>query len=293
MHLCVADLLETGEWRTVEILRSSLRLGQSFNKGAIPEELIQEALSALSGFAAKAALLDAEVTMASATASLREATNQLDFVNRFEAEVGWPLRVLSGVEEAAAVYRGTRPHLEGQVLLFDLGGRSTELIWGQHERPDVCLSLPVGHLGLSAESPYSQPCSESEWVALQTAALHWVGDISDVGSEGAQLASPSGAVRTLARMAAYSRGESTEGRGEGLQINAEELALQIERMRQAGPLQLSNIPGIDPRRADSLLAAAALVQALMLRFSKDKVLAAPGGLREGLILEWADGLKER
>lgn len=293
MHLCIADVGEDGNWTVIEVLRSSIRLGEGWVQGCIPEEQIQKAISALSGFAAKAVLLDADVSIASATAAIREARNQAEFVVRFEETMGWPLRILGGIEEAAVVYRGTRPHLSGKILLFDLGGRSTELIYGHKATPEVCLTLPIGHLGLKAESPYSQPCTDTEWESLQATAMSWLGDVSEIASPPFQLASPSGAVRTLARMAASARGELTEGRGEGLSFNQNELRHQIRLLRQADRLQLRNIPGIDSRRSDTLLAAAALIQALMLRFSSTDILAAPGGLREGLLLEWADSLKER
>ena len=94
-------------------------------------------------------------------------------------------------------------------------------------------------------------------------------------------------------MAAYARGESPEGRGEGHSIQVQELDRLIALLRSTPELHLGNIPGIDSRRAGSLLASAALIQALMHRFSQEAVLAAPGGLREGLIQEWADIQKER
>jgi exopolyphosphatase/pppGpp-phosphohydrolase len=92
-------------------------------------------------------------------------------------------------------------------------------------------------------------------------------------------------------MAAFSRGETPTGRGEGLSLTQQDLSLLVQQLRSAEQGQLGNIPGIDIRRADTLLAAAAIVQALLLRFSKNRILAAPGGLREGLILEWAEAHK--
>ena len=94
-------------------------------------------------------------------------------------------------------------------------------------------------------------------------------------------------------MAAYARGDFPEGRGEGLNIQAQELDRLSTLLRETPELQLGNIPGIDSRRAGTLLASTAIVQALMQRFSQDAVFAAPGGLREGLIQEWADVQKQR
>jgi len=122
-------------------------------------------------------------------------------------------------------------------------------------------------------------------------AMEEVQELAQMAGENSALCSPSGAVRTLARMAAFARGESPTGRGDGLSLTQDELNWVVLQLRTAEPSQLGNIPGIDLRRADTLLAAAAIVQALMLRFSQSSVFAAPGGLREGLILEWAEAHK--
>ena len=151
----------------------------------------------------------------------------------------------------------------------------------------------MGHLGLKAHIPYEHPCSDEHWQELMDHARQCVSDIRDFNSSPHQLTSPSGAVRTLARMAACARGDSPEGRGEGLALHRQELDSLIAQLRATPTLHLSNIPGIDERRSETLLSSAAIVQALMQRFSKESIYAAPGGLREGLIQEWADGQKER
>jgi exopolyphosphatase/guanosine-5'-triphosphate,3'-diphosphate pyrophosphatase len=286
MHLYVVDIDTTGSFHPVDLLRSSIRLGEGWtpDRQEISPEKIEAAISVLGGFVAKALLHDVDTILCSATAALREAENQEVFRGRLESELNLCLRVLSGVEEAAIVYRGTRAHLKGELLLFDLGGRSTELVYGTGPQPDACLSLPIGHLGLFSRCPTPQPATEEHWQALMATAMEEVQDLGPMAGAHCALSSPSGAVRTLARMAAFSRGEAPLGRGDGLWMTQAELDWVVFHLRSAKPDQLGNIPGIDPRRADTLLAAAAIVQAFMLRFSQSRVFAAPGGLRHGLLV---------
>jgi exopolyphosphatase/guanosine-5'-triphosphate,3'-diphosphate pyrophosphatase len=293
LHLFIVTVGVNGRFEPIEILRSSLRLGADWTpeKQGVSKEKMEAAITTIRGFVEQALIHDVDTILCSATAALREADNQEAFRVRLKTELGLNLRVLSGVEEAAIVYRGTRTHLTGEVLLFDLGGRSTELIYGSGPQPDACLSLPMGHLGLHSQVPTPQPASETDWKTLVERALEEIREVGPMGSDKCTLCSPSGAVRTLARMAAFSRGETPTGRGEGLSLTQQDLSLLVQQLRSAEQGQLGNIPGIDIRRADSLLAAAAIVQALLLRFSKNRVLAAPGGLREGLILEWAEAHK--
>ena len=116
------------------------------------ETVMEDAISALLAFSARASLMQADTCIAAATAAVRGATNRQAFQSRFEAEVGIPFCILSGVEEAAIVYRGTYRYLKESALLFDLGGRSTELVWETLLVPEVCLSLPIGHLSLKSIS---------------------------------------------------------------------------------------------------------------------------------------------
>jgi len=293
MHLYVVDVDPDGSWSTVCLLRSSIRLGEGWkpNEQRIAPEKMQEAVAAITGFVSQALLLNVDAIQCSATAALREAENRSVFEEVFKEEIGHSLRVLSGVEEAAIVYKGTRAHVPGEVLMFDLGGRSTELVFGSDAQPAACMSLPAGHLGLFSICPYEQPVKDSTWENLVQKATEYFQSITPFPGDKFTLCSPSGAVRTLARMAAYSRGETPQGRGSGLLLTEDGLLTEVARLKRSDALQLRNIPGGDARRVDTLLAAAAIIHALMLRFSRDEVLASHGGLRDGLVMEWAEGLE--
>ncbi len=168
MHLYVVDVHPDGSWSTVCLLRSSIRLGEGWKPDLqrIATEKMQEAIEAITGFVSQALLLNADAIQCSATAALRDAENRSAFEEVFQEEIGHSLRVLSGVEEAAIVYKGTRAHVSGEVLMFDLGGRSTELVFGSDTQPAACMSLPAGHLGLFSICPYQQPVDDGTWENL-------------------------------------------------------------------------------------------------------------------------------
>ena len=92
MHLCVADILPTGEWKILEVLRSSIQLGcyDPLNPGAMHPGRMNEAIEALLAFSARASLLHATSFSAAATAAVREASNQEEFQALFETELGFP-----------------------------------------------------------------------------------------------------------------------------------------------------------------------------------------------------------
>ena len=294
MHLYVVDVHPDGSWNTVRLLRSSIRLGEGWkpNQQRISTEKMHAAIEAIAGFVSQALLLNADAIQCSATAALRDAENRIEFESYFEKELGHSLRVLSGVEEAAIVYKGTRAHVPGDILMFDLGGRSTELVFGRESPAAACMSLPIGHLALFSICPYEQPVSDTNWQRLVQTATEYLEPINPFPGDNFILCSPSGAVRTLARMAAYSRGETPKGRGSGLVLTEDALLAEVTHLQECDALQLRNIPGGDARRVDTLLAAAAIIHALMLRFSQFEVLASHGGLRDGLVMEWAEGLED-
>ena len=79
--------------------------------------------------------------------TLREAHNRGVFLQRGAALLGCPIELLSGAEEARLIYQGVAwllPASSERRLVLDIGGRSTELILGQHGTAHATASFPVG-----------------------------------------------------------------------------------------------------------------------------------------------------
>ena len=137
----------------VEYLKETVRQGNGLNE---QQELTQDAMQrgwdCLARFGERLAGFAPEQVRAVATQTLREARNRDVFIERANALLGFPIEVISGEEEARLIYRGVSsllPASPQRRLVVDIGGRSTEVIIGQHGQARQVASYPIGSVAWS------------------------------------------------------------------------------------------------------------------------------------------------
>ena len=154
VRLLAAEVRDNKIVREALNLRETTRLGEGLKKGGkLRPEARERTIRALSRFARK--MLDAGVKGVSAvgTEALRRASDAVEFIEEAREKAGIDLRVISAEEEARLTLLGVRSGLsglapDGEKLIIDIGGGSTEFIltedWSRHK----AISLPVGAVNL-------------------------------------------------------------------------------------------------------------------------------------------------
>ena len=238
----------------LHLQRAPVQLGRLVD-GGIDEATIRAAAAALADFQTEARRWGAEL-QAFGTAALRDATNRDEVLRALPT----PVHLLTGEEEAALAYRGAAKALDltGPSVVFDLGGRSTEVVLGVGATVVEAHTLPFGHLTLSPGFRL---------------------DLESIAHLRGKLVGTAGTALTLARMAAFARGERPDSR-HGLHVTVDELRGLVHRIAGPGGEAL---PGSDPRRAETLLVGANAVLALVETLDAPSYLSSEAGLREGLI----------
>jgi len=81
-----------------------------------------------------------------ATAALRIAVNSQEFIDVAEKILGYPINLISGVQEAKTIFRGVSytEQTDKKLLVIDIGGASTELVVGQGHQVHIANSLNIG-----------------------------------------------------------------------------------------------------------------------------------------------------
>ena len=134
-------------------LKEIVRQGNGLDAhGNLTPGAMQRGWDCLARFGAWLAQFPSIRVRAIATQTLREAHNRAVFLQRGTALLGYPIEVLSGEQEARLVYQGVArqlPASDERRLVLDIGGRSTELIVGQHANALVSTSLAVGSVAWS------------------------------------------------------------------------------------------------------------------------------------------------
>ncbi|MCA1646649.1 MAG: hypothetical protein LC797_14725, partial [Chloroflexi bacterium] len=267
--------------------RSPLRLVRDVTRhGLLKPETIERTLCIVRGFVAVAAGAGAERTLAVATAAVREASNGDELIQRARHELGIPVEIADGEEEARLGFFGAvhgLPVLHGIVL--DVGGGSLQLVHFRDRQLTRSWSLKLGALRLNDRFLRSDPPSRGEMRNLKAhvyETMEKAGVSSLLADE--RLIGTGGTVRNLAKVDRRTRSDYPISRLHGYTIDR-------RRLDDAGALLASQpagdrgrVPGLNVDRADSIVGGALVVQAVMDRLRAVDFTVAGYGLREGLAL---------
>jgi exopolyphosphatase/guanosine-5'-triphosphate,3'-diphosphate pyrophosphatase len=248
--------------RTVCHELATTRLGQGLGQSNILLPEAQErTVRAVAQFLDLARSLGATRFRLFATSAVRDAANQEEFLRRVEVATGWKPEVLSGEDEAYLSYLGaTRAlGLKGLVLVIDVGGGSTEFIWGAGSELYAVHSLKIGAVRLTEVYFKSDPPSEEEWSALVRAVgralaplrAHWRGRTGQAVAVG-------GTATTLAAVAQGLSSYCPE-KVQGYYLSAEKVRALAERLAALSIREREQIVGIPAARADIIAAGAGIL----------------------------------
>ncbi|MDP1907134.1 MAG: hypothetical protein Q8K85_02450, partial [Hyphomicrobium sp.] len=160
---------------TEELYRQSVitRLGRNVNRtGRLNAAAVERTLEVLRNYAGIARSAQAAVIKAVATSAMRDADNAADLlVPAFEIFKVMP-EIIAGEGEAALTYRGVMSDeatraLGTDFLVIDIGGGSTEIVFGDDQRPESLNSLPLGCVRLTEAFFKSDPPPPTEITALR------------------------------------------------------------------------------------------------------------------------------
>ena len=276
--------------------KTMVRLGDCDpHNGNLKPAAIDRAIATLKRCQEISQSLNAEQMIAVATSAVREAPNGREFLERVETELGLGINLISGTEEARRIYLGVLSGLEfnGQPhAIIDIGGGSTELILGDGQEPRSLSSTKVGAVRLTAEHVTTDPISDTEFQALQ---FHIQGllerPIEDLKAnlkpgETLRLIGTSGTIETLATLHAKEKLGVIPSPLSGYSFSRRDLYEIVSRLRRLNQAERMDIPGINDRRAEIILAGALILLEAMILLDVETIAICERSLREGVIVDW-------
>ncbi|MBI5711176.1 MAG: hypothetical protein HZC42_12890 [Candidatus Eisenbacteria bacterium] len=293
IRLLVADVEGRGEGpggvETVARAGEVCRLGRGVGRsGAIAEDLAQRAGALAGEFARRARALGARHIVLGATAAIRNATNGTEVADIIGRQVGLPVRVLSGDQEAQLVYRSVVLGLGARAsrnacIVFDIGGGSTEVVSGVGAGAGRWTSLPFGAVSLTEAFLHSNPPADHEVRALRGEVRREV--MHGCASMPERVPLLAGVGGTVTVLAALDRGIEAYDPSllEGWSVRRERLAELVARIVGARHEERMDWPIIGEGRADIVAAGALAVEILVERFPSAGLVCSTQGLRYGLV----------
>jgi exopolyphosphatase / guanosine-5'-triphosphate,3'-diphosphate pyrophosphatase len=273
------------------------RLGRGIGLGgALAPERIEATLAALRDYAALARAQGAVRIAAVGTEALRRAPNNDAFLRPAAEILGAPLEVIDGRREAALTYRAVVESFAdlraATLAVVDIGGGSTEIVVARAGSPGPigAESLPIGSVRLTEQLVRHDPAEPGELVALRAAIDRALAGVRLPA--GAALVGVAGTVTSLAAMAEGLASYDPD-RVHGYCLSREDLTEQIARLAGSRQAERERMIGLDPRRADVILAGAVILERIVLAADAAEVRVSDRGIRWGLMFELADAGRGR
>ena len=311
IHLLVGVLGRTGAFRVIRAERELVRLGDAtpppgggdgkarggppparggLATGRLSRQAQRRALRGLARYASMLRRLNVQRVEAVATSAVRDSSNGRAFARRVRAQLGIPLRVLSGREEARLAYLGVRhrQRWHGPVAVIAIGGGSAQVAHGDGACPRYATSVPLGGSRLAQQFIRHDPPRPEEVEALRRAAQRvWRPVVWALSRARWRRALGGSAMIYQLMMASHLR------RYRRLPASKDRLAISQRSLRElAAWLSVStaaertHLPGLDPKRQDLALPTAVALLAWMEGCGVPLLAYAPGSIREGLAVDY-------
>jgi exopolyphosphatase/guanosine-5'-triphosphate,3'-diphosphate pyrophosphatase len=294
IRLLVAEYDRQTGLSIIDEVKDQPRLAQGLAAtGRLDDAAIERAMATLARMREVCRRRGVRRIAAVATAAVREAANGAAFVRRVREELDLPLRVIDAETEARLSYRSVAHHFRvvgARTLVADIGGGSLELIGAVDGLVELTLSLPLGAVRLTEMHLAGRRDARREVAALRTQvrkqlkkalrAREWT---------AATLIGSGGTFTSLGRMATARRGLPVPETVHGVSVATAEVETLLEWLSAKTPEQRRLVAGLNPQRADIILAGLAVTAELLALVDARTLTVSAFGLREGLLLEMAGG----
>lgn len=291
LHFVVARTTDGDRFEVLTREKEMIRLGSgSTDMKELAPDAIDRAVAALDRFRRLADSQGAPLR-AVATSAVREAENRDVFLRRAWDEAGVEIEVVSGVEEARLIHLGVLQALEvfdRRLLLCDIGGGSTELLVGEQGEVQASASLKLGAVRLTNRFFAADSLHPS---AVDSCRRHVQEVLSSfdrpVAAHGYEVAiGSSGTIEQVLRLARGLAGAEPLRTLNGAVLTRAQVGTVVDAVvaaRRAGTT--SDLPDLDPKRADIVLAGALVLEGVVARFGIEQLVISEYALREGVFLD--------
>jgi exopolyphosphatase/guanosine-5'-triphosphate,3'-diphosphate pyrophosphatase len=288
VKLTVARTEPGGGLRVLADTTQTTRLGKNVDAaGRLDSDAVERTLEALAGFARLArGEHGASRIAAVGTSALRDAANGPEFVARAKAILNGTVEIVSGDREARLIHTAAvrDPDLalprDAPIAVMDIGGGSTEFVLGTGEAITFRDSLQLGAVRLTERALPTDPPRPEELAEAARAADAVLAavpvppvPVTVVGSGG-----------TIANVAAMEGVTAIHG----ARLTLARIEARVAFLAAQTIAERRGIPGLEPARADVILAGALIQARALRRLNASEVTVSVRSLRYGLLYELAD-----
>ncbi len=271
--------LDKGKATLLHREKLMIRLGQGvFVKGRMDPAAIERAVQAFTHFSRVATGLRVRKIVAFGTSALREAQDSGALVEEVRVRTGIELKVISGKEESKLIALGILANEKppsGRFALVDIGGGSTEISICRGKRLFEGHSFELGTARLQQVFLRRSPPKDRELKRLREYIRNILGQRMRAWAGAPTVLGSSGTVRAVAKILGNKEAS----------FSVQDLSELVEDMSQMTTTQLLDIPDMEPKRVDMILAGALLLEEICYMLGAKRVIPTEFSLRDGIIEE--------
>lgn len=290
--MTLADVSDDGALSVVAEESDVTRLGEGVDAARrLDDAAMSRTLDAVARFADAARRQGAEVVLGAGTSALRDAANGPDFIAQVKSRAGVDVQTITGDREAQLAYAAVRSDTglglpaDVPLLVFDIGGGSTELILGGAAGLERHVSLDIGAVRVTERFLHSDPPTDretAEAVQFLQAALA----VFPPPDRQPILVGIGGSVVNIGAVT-LAKDTPPPNDVHGTLLFVSDAQDALSRFAAIPLAERRSLPGLEPARADVIIGGALILNALLAHFHSDRFLISARGLRYGLLAERA------
>ena len=284
MRLLTTDLIDNKLTNRKKYVNTT-RIGQGVDEnGFITEEAMERNINALKEYHDKCLDYGCEKIYCMGTSALRDSKNRSEFIKRAKEESGIDVNVVDGEIEAKLGFSGVTNGIdkEGDILVIDIGGGSTEFIFGNKEGIERNVSINIGALRLT-EKYLSEGYSDSAFSDMREFINEQIKDIVSYLNEK-EIECVCGIGGTITSLSAVNQNLEIYSmeKVHGSVITREEVQKMMDKFVSCSDEERKHINGLQPKRADIIAAGTEILICIMDNLSKKDVVVSEYDNLEGI-----------
>jgi exopolyphosphatase/guanosine-5'-triphosphate,3'-diphosphate pyrophosphatase len=292
VRLLVAEALRGGAYRILDEEREPTRLGRSVSsQGRLDDESMDKTLQALRTFKEIAAGYQVTSLRTIATCAVREARNGPEFCRRVREEIGLEVEVIAGDREARLAFASVQNafDLSGKnVVVADIGGGSTEIVFATGNLIESIFSTPLGAVRLTEQFALGENATLADFERMEEEVSSCLKKRTTRPLFAPHfLVGCGGTFTTLAELIMATKKQS-DAPVAGYKVSQAEVRHLLDRLRKMPLRARRGMAGMTPDRADIIVAGLTIIDALMKRFRVNTLVIHTRGVRDGLVREMID-----
>jgi len=295
----IAERGDDGHLTVIDDLKDQPRLARGLAAtGRLDPEAIDRAVESIGRMTQAAERRGVTRIAIVATSAVRDAANGAELTERVRRDIGVPLEVIDGETEARLAFLSVREHfavVRGRTIVADIGGGSLELILAVGGMVEHVVSLPFGAVRLTEQYLNGADHLDAAVRRLRSAVRRRLrASVTTARWTTARLFGSGGTFTNAARiLAAREKGDVPAGGVHGATVRLADMQRLLEWLTALTVDERRKLPGLNPERADIILAGVAVATEVLSHFDATGVTVSAFGLREGLLLHLAQPAADR